>query len=319
MNYVGIDVAKEKLDVHINPENTYFRIDNSSKEIKKLTKQLVKLHPDLIVMESTGNLELSLAYTLSEAGLKVSRVNPRRVRDFAKASKRLAKTDKIDASVIAHFAEVFKPEPENLPDKETLEKMELLRRRSQLIEMRTAEENRALTVFSAEIKENIKKHIEFIDIEIQEIGKELNAWLKSSPELKGKQDLLQSVKSVGPVLSTTLILELPELGQVSNKKISALVGLAPINRDSGKMRGKRTIWGGRKSVRAALYMPTVNAIVHNPVIKKFYERLIANGKLKKVALTACMHKLLIILNSIIKSGKKWDPAYFEKKDSAIKG
>lgn len=312
MRNVGIDVSKAKLDVHIRPDNNFFTIDNDGKSIKKLITKLKKLQPELILLEPSGGYE-QLAYnSLAEAGLKVTLANPKRIRAFAIAINQIAKTDKIDASVIAQFAEVVKPEIRPIPDKKTKALQAILRRRTELVAEKTAETNR-LQVAMPEIKEGIKRHINWLTEEIEAIEEILFKAVDENPVFKEKAELLEEVPGVGRILSVTLLLELPELGFLSNKEIAALVGLAPVTRESGTWKGKKSIIGGRKEVRTALFMPTTTAIRHNPVIKEFYNRLTGKGKLYKVSITACMHKLLTILNSIMKSGKTWDPNYFKNK------
>lgn len=305
---VGIDVSKDNLDVKILPSGEFHHIPNDKKGVKKLVKILTKIFPELIVIEPTGGYE-KLAYnTLSQAGLKVALVNPKRVRSFATAINKLAKTDKIDAEVLAKFGELIKPPVRPIPDKELTALQAKIRRRTDLVIMKTAESNR-LAVSADEVKQEITEHIKFLNNTIKRIEKEVSKELKEIPEIWKKVQLLQEVPGVGKILAITLILELPELGQLSNKEITALAGLAPITRESGKFKGKKSIYGGRKELRTALYMPVVSAISHNPSIKDFYNRLINKGKLAKVALTACMRKLLVILNSIMKNETKWNPQH----------
>ena len=305
---VGIDVSKDNLDVKILPSGEFHHIPNDKKGVKKLVKILTKIFPELIVIEPTGGYE-KLAYnTLSQAGLKVALVNPKRVRSFATAINKLAKTDKIDAEVLAKFGELIKPPVRPIPDKELTALQAKIRRRTDLVIMKTAESNR-LAVSADEVKQEITEHIKFLNNTIKRIEKEVSKELKEIPEIWKKVQLLQEVPGVGTILAITLILELPELGQLSNKEITALAGLAPITRESGKFKGKKSIYGGRKELRTALYMPIVSAISHNPSIKDFYNRLINKGKLAKVALTACMRKLLVILNSIMKNETKWNPQH----------
>lgn len=305
---VGIDVSKDNLDVKILPSGEFHHIPNDKKGVKKLVKILTKIFPELIVIEPTGGYE-KLAYnTLSQAGLKVALVNPKRVRSFATAINKLAKTDKIDAEVLAKFGELIKPPVRPIPDKELTALQAKIRRRTDLVIMKTAESNR-LAVSADEVKQEITEHIKFLNNTIKRIEKEVSKELKEIPEIWKKVQLLQEVPGVGTILAITLILELPELGQLSNKEITALAGLAPITRESGKFKGKKSIYGGRKELRTALYMPVVSAISHNPSIKDFYNRLINKGKLAKVALTACMRKLLVILNSIMKNETKWNPQH----------
>lgn len=311
MKYVGIDISKEKLDIHIRPTNTFFVVKNNKEDILKLTKELKELNPEMVVMESTGGLEMPLLISLFEEGIKVASVNPRKTRSFALALGYLEKTDKIDAKVISHFAEAVKPSLQVLPDEKTREMNALMTRRRQLMEILKGEKNRLSSCLES-VKKRVDGHITWIKNEIEDIYKELSIHINSKIEFQEMEKLLTSVIGVGKVLSNSILSGLPEIGKLSNKEISKLVGLAPINKDSGKMRGKRMICGGREDIRTALYMPTLSAIRWNSVIKSFYERLIASGKPKKVAIVACMHKLLIILNSIIKNKKEWDKDFKSK-------
>ena len=258
-----------------------------------------------MVMEATGGLEGPVAAALAVAKIPTAVVNPRQVRDFARATGRLAKTDAIDATVLAHFAEALHPEPRPLPDKKSKEMSDLLARRGQVVGMITAEKNRLSRVVSLRVVEAIKAHIVFLDEELKDIDNDLKQAVMSSPLWRAKEDLLQSVPGIGHVTSITLLCELPELGTLGRKEIACLVGVAPINRDSGTYRGKRMVYGGRARVRSALYMATLVATQHNPVIRAFYHRLVEAGKAKKVALTACMRKLLTILNAMIKHNTPW--------------
>jgi transposase len=305
---VGIDVSKDKLDVKILPSGDFHQIPNDKKGVKKLAKILTKDFPELIVIEPTAGYEKLAYHSLSQAGMKVALVNPKRVRAFATAINQLAKTDKIDAEVLAKFAIMIKPPVRPVPEKAITVLQAKMRRRTDLINIKTAESNR-LAVSADEVKEEITLHIKFLDNSVKLIEKEVYKALKEIPELWEKIKLLQEVPGVGKILAMTLLLELPELGQLSNKEITALAGLAPITRESGKFKGKKSIYGGRKELRTALYMPIVSAITHNPVINTFYHRLISKGKLAKVALTACMRKILVILNSIMKNGTKWNSEY----------
>jgi transposase len=311
MGNVGIDVSKDKLDVKILPEGDYYSISNDKAEVKKLVKILKKVSPELIVIEPTGGYEQTAYQALSQAGLKVALVNPKRVRAFATALNQLAKTDKIDAEVLAKFGELIKPPVRPVPEKSETVLKAKLRWRTDLINIKTAESNR-LKISVDEVKNGIKKHINFLDNQIKELEKEIYQALKNKPNLWKKVKLLEEVPGVGRILAMTLILELPELGQLSNKEIAALAGLAPVTRESGKFKGKKAILGGRKELRKSLYMPIVSALTYNPSIKEFYQRLIGKGKLPKVALTACMRKLLVILNSIMKNGTSWDNNYKAK-------
>jgi len=248
---------------------------------------------------------MPLAAALAVAGMPVVVVNPRQVRDFAKATGKLAKTDTIDARILAHFAAVIRPVVRPLPDASSQELTAILTRRRQLVDMITAERNRLHAARSKSVKEHIKAHVTWLQAESSQIDKELNQSVRESSVWREKDDLLRSVPGVGPVLSTTLLAQLPELGALNRKQIAALVGVAPLNRDSGTFRGRRTVWGGRAAVRAVLYMATLVAVRHNPLIRTFYQRLLTAGKAKKVALTACMRKLLTILNAILKHRIPW--------------
>jgi transposase len=316
MKYVGIDVSKDKLDVFIRPDKKHFVIANNEAELIKLSLQLEEIAPELIAVESTGGYENLLVEILSGKGLKVARVNPLYIKNFAKSGGSKAKTDKLDSSIIAHYAEVYNPPVVILASDEERELDELITRRKQLIAFRTADQNRLKKV-RGKIAKDIEEHIDWLDKRVKEIDEMLNKSIKESPELKKKEELLRSVPGVGEVLSKTILMQLPELGTLSNKKIASLVGLAPFNRDSGKYKGQMRIFGGRKTLRSAMYMPTWVAVKHNPVLKGFYERLIAKGKKPKVAITACMHKLLHILNSIIKHGIKWENDFLKNKADVL--
>jgi transposase len=269
-----------------------------------VVERLQALQPELIVLEPTGGYERLLVAALAQAGLPVAVVNARQVRDFAKATGRLAKTDALDAQVLAHFADAVHPTPRPLPDAQTQELEAVLERRRQLVGMRTAERNRLHTAPKA-VRAGIKAHITWLDGELQTIDGELDGMIQMSPLWREQEDLLRSVPGIGPVVALTLLAELPELGRLDRRKLAALVGVAPLNRDSGSLRGKRTIWGGRGQVRSTLYMATLTAIRYNPVIRAFYQRLCAAGKPKKTALTACMRKLLTILHAILMRRTPW--------------
>lgn len=303
--FVGIDMAKEKIDIAVHHSEQRWSFANTEEGIGQTISCLRKLSPDLVVLEATGGMELPLAAALAVAGIPLAVVNPRQVRDFAKATGRLAKTDSIDAGVLAHFACAVQPTPRPLPDLQTQELTAILTRRHQVIEMITAESNRLRIVRVKAVRERIQAHIRWLKGELTNIDAKLRKTIRQSPVWREKDDLLKSVPAVGPVLSTTLLAHLPELGTLNRRQISALVGVAPFNHDSGTLRGKRTIWGGRATVRSALYMATLVATRYNPVIRDFYQRLCAAGKAKKVALTACMRKLLTILNAILKHRTPW--------------
>lgn len=309
--WIGIDVAKATLDVHVRPSDEQWTVANDEAGIRQLVDQVRGAAPTQVVLEATGGYELAVVSALAAAGLPVVVVNPRQVRDFAKATGQLAKTDRLDAAVLARFAEVVQPEARTLATAEQQELDALLTRRRQLIDMLTAEKNRLGQVFvraGASVRKSLKAHIAFLERELQRADTDLGDRIRQSPLWREREDLLRSAPGVGPVLSRTLLAALPELGRLDRKAIAALVGVAPMNRDSGLMRGKRMIFGGRAPVRTALYMGALTATRCNPVIRQFYQRLVATGKPKKVALTACMRKLLIILNAMVRQGTPWSPA-----------
>lgn len=302
--YVGVDVSKDTLDVAARPRQQAGSFRNTETGINGAVTYLKKLAPVLVVMEATGGLEMSLAAALGVVGIPVAVVNPRQVRDYAKSMGKLAKTDKIDAQVMADFAAAVHPEPRPLTDSQSQELKDILTRRSQLNEMITAEKNR-LFRSRGSVSDHIKSHIAWLEQELDDMNSSLHCFIQESPIWRENDSLLQSVPGVGPILSSTLLAELPELGKLNRKQIAALAGVAPLNRDSGKFRGKRTVWGGRAKVRAALYMSTLVATRRNAIIRCFYERLIAAGKAKKAAITACMRKLLTILNAMMKHRTSW--------------
>ncbi|MDP3793870.1 MAG: IS110 family transposase [Candidatus Uhrbacteria bacterium] len=306
--YVGVDVAKAHLDVVVTPTEAQWRATNDGAGIAQVVTRLQELQPALVVLEATGGLELPLVAALAAAAVPLAVVNPRQVRDFAKAMGRLAKTDRLDAQTLALFAERVRPTPRPLPDAEAQVLGALLARRRQLVEMRTAEKNRLGSALPR-VKPGVQDHINWLEQELTKLDDELGRTLRQSPLWREKEDLLRSVPGVGPVLTLTLLAELPELGTLDRRQIAALAGVAPLNRDSGTLRGKRTTWGGRASVRAALYMATLVASRYNPLIRSFYQRLCAAGKPKKVALTACMRKLLTILNAMLKHHVPWQVDY----------
>jgi transposase len=301
---IGIDVAKAHLDVAVRPSGDQWQVANTEEGIAGLLGRLTPLAPSLVVLEASGGWELAVVAALAEAQLPVAVVNPRQVHDFAKAVGQLAKTDQLDAQVIARFGEAVHPEPRPLPDAEAQALGALLARRRQVIGMRTAERQRLGTALGA-VRPRIAAHLAWLDQELAELDDDLGRRLHDSPLWREREELLRSVPGIGPVVATTLVAELPELGRLDRKRIAALVGLAPLARDSGSLRGKRLVWGGRGQVRAALYMATLVATRHNPVIHAFYARLLKAGKAKKVALTACMHKLLLILNAIVRANAPW--------------
>jgi len=306
MLFIGIDVAKAQLEFACQPRGESGTVPNADDGIRELVTRCQALTPTLIVLEATGGYEAALVAALATAGLPVVVANPRQVRDFAKATGQLAKTDALDAQVLALFAERVRPVPRPLPDAAIQALDALLTRRRQLVEMLTAERNRLLIARSA-VRRDLHQHIRFLERRLREADDDLHTAVKASPAWRVKDDLLQSVPGVGRVVSLTLLAELPELGRLSHKEIAALVGVAPLNRDSGTLRGKRLVYGGRAPVRAVLYMAALVASKCNPVIRAFYLRLRAAGKPAKLALTACMRKLLTILNAIARDGAPWQP------------
>lgn len=303
--FVGIDVSKAQLDLAFRPEGQ-FSAPNDEAGCAQVLERLSAVQPTLVVLEATGGWEIPLTGVLAAAGMPVVVVNPRHVRDFAKATGQLAKTDALDAQTLAHFAEVLRPEPRPLADEQTQTLAAILARRRQLVEMLTAEKNR-LGSAPKPVRKSLRTHITWLERELAQTDRDLAHAIRESPVWREKEALLRSTPGVGPVLTTTLLANLPELGTLTGKQIAALVGVAPLNRDSGTLRGKRTVWGGRAQVRAILYMGAIVAARFNPVIRAFYLRLRAAGKAKKVVLTACMRKLLIILNAMVKHRTPWCP------------
>jgi transposase len=306
--FVGIDVSKDQVDVHIRPSGEAFVVAREEDALNALALRLQSVKPQLVVLEATGGLQVRVAAALSAAGLPVAVVNPRQVRDFAKATGQLAKTDRLDAKIIAAFAEATNPVPRPLPDEATQMLQALVGRRRDLIGMQVAERNRLRQAESAWLRKDLEKHLAELAKFIADIDLAIENHVKGSPIWQVQEDLLQSVPGVGKIVSRSLLAELPELGRLSRRKIAALVGLAPFAQDSGTMRGRRMIRGGRGSVRHVLYMATITGVRFNPVIRTMYQRLTAAGKPAKVALTACMRKLLTILNAIARDQKPWQPA-----------
>ena len=300
--FVGIDVAKAALDVFIGSAGTAFTVANDEVGIKELVSQLVPA--DLVILEATGGLETPVASALAAAGIAVAIVNPRQVRDFARATGRLAKTDRLDAAVLARFGEAVRPEARPLADAQAQALEALVTRRRQLVEMLTAEKNRRARAPKVLLR-SIDEHIRWLEKRLAGFDDELGALIRQTPLWRERDELLRSVPGVGQVLSSTLLAQLPELGMLNRKQIAALAGLAPFNRDSGSMRGSRCIWGGRAQVRRVLYMATVAGVRSNPAIRTFYLRLRANGKHAKPALTACMRKFLVILNAMLHHKTHW--------------
>lgn len=302
--WVGIDVCYQHLDVYIRPSEKFFQVTNNEVGIGKLVQTLNNIQPELVVLEATGGMEIEAVIQLTQAGLAVAVINPRQARDFAKATGQLAKTDAIDAKVLAQFADAIRPEVRQISDESSRQLEDLVQRRRQISNMITAEKNRRRGKTNS-VTASIDEHIEWLEQQLKEIESQIKQAIAVNQDWQQKQKLLTSVPGVGEVVAVTLISSLPELGTLSHKSISYLVGVAPLNRDSGKFRGKRRIWGGRAKIRCVLYMAALVAIRFNPPIKTFYERLIQKGKLKKVAITACMHKLLIFLNAMMKNNQTW--------------
>lgn len=303
--FVGIDVSKAQLDMAIRPEGRC-SAPNDDAGFAQVIEYLKAVSPTLVVLEATGGLEIPLTGALAAAGMPVVVVNPRHVRAFAKAAGKLAKTDALDAQLLAQFAEVMRPAVRPLPDAQTQALAALLTRRRQLVEMLTAEKNR-LTQARPPVRKSLRAHIAWLERALDQADADLAQAIHESPVWREQDELLRSVPGVGPVLTTTLLANLPELGTLTGKQIAALVGVAPLNRDSGTLRGRRTVWRGRAHVRAVLYMGAIVAARFNPTIRAFYQRLLAAGKAKKVALTACMRKLLTILNAMLKHKTPWRP------------
>jgi len=301
---IGIDVSKTQLDLAVHPSGEQWSRPNDEAGIRATVARVAELRPMVIVLEATGGLQVPLVGALAAAGLPVVVVNPRQVRDFAKATGRLAKTDALDAAVLAQFGAAVRPTPRPLPDAATQALAALLTRRRQLLAMLVAEQNRLAGAPHA-LHAELRTHIRWLQKRLSRVDTELTHTIRTSPVWREKQDLLQSVPGVGPVLSSTLLAALPELGTLTARQLAALVGVAPLNRDSGTLRGHRGVWGGRAVVRHALYMGALVAARYNPVIRAFYQRLCAAGKPKKVALIACMHKLLTILNALLKHRTPW--------------
>lgn len=305
--YVGIDVAKDQVDVAVRPTGQRWTISYDEAGVRELVSQVNALEPVMVLLEATGGLELPLVVALATEALPVVIVNPRQVRDFARATGILAKTDSLDAAVLAHFADAVRPEVRPLKDAETQVLASLVARRHQVIAMLVSEKNRLRTAINA-VRPRVEAHIAWLEQELKDLDEGLRQTLRQSPLWREKDDLLRTVPGVGEQVSLTLLAYVPELGTLDRRQVAALVGVAPFNWDSGKLRGKRIVWGGRARVRALLYMGAVVASQYNPVIRDFYQRLLAAGKPKKLALTACMRKLLVILNAMLKNRSPWhDP------------
>ena len=304
--FVGLDVSKQHLDVAVRPQGRHFVTPNNERGIKQLVKRLAALKPQLIVLEASGGYEFLALAALAEAQLPVALINPLAVRKFAGATGKLAKSDKIDAQVLAHFAEALRPEPRPLPDQAHQALKATLQRRMQVVKMIGQEENRLEKTFIPALRQDIQDHLTWLRRRLKELDRELDDQIRQSPLWRDRDRLHQSITGIGPVVSRAIITHLPEIGILPGKKVVALVGVAPYNRDSGRFRGKRMIRGGRSYLRRLLYMAAVVASRFNPVIRTFYQRLLAAGKPKKLALTACMRKLVLILNAMVKNNQPWN-------------
>lgn len=302
--WVGIDVSKDFLDVHVRPSAQAFRVANDEDGFTDLVARLQSLRPAAVVLEATGGYEIPVVAALANAGLAPAVVNPRQARRFAEGVGRLAKTDPIDAAVLAHFAEAVRPEPRPVPDADARFLGDLLARRRQLVQMRVSEQHRLPTA-AGPLRKGVQRHIDYLDRQIKGIEDDLATAVKASPAWRERDELLQSVPGVGPQVSRTLLAELPELGTLTGRQLSALCGLAPFNRDSGRRRGPRSIYGGRSHVRAALYQAALVAMRWNAPLKGVYEKLLERGKAKKVALIAVARRLLVILNALVRTGSPW--------------
>jgi transposase len=305
--FAGVDVSKARLDVAVTGSDETWSVSNASDGIAQLVDRLREIQPELVVMEATGGFEIPAAAALAAAEIPIVIANPRQVRDFAKSTGQLAKTDALDAQMIALFAERVRPQVRPLPDEDARILDAIVGRRRQIIGMITAEKNRLGPALPA-VHKSIEQNIHWLERQLERVDSDLDARIRKSPVWQAKHNLLRDVPGVGPNLARTLIAELPELGRLSNKQIAALVGVAPLARDSGLFRGKRRVWGGRAPVRSALYMSILSATKWNPVIRVFYQRLRDNGKPPKVAMVACMRKLLTILNAMVRDGQEWDPS-----------
>jgi transposase len=303
--FVGIDVSKDRLDVHVLPSDEAFAVARHGEGLERLVERLRGLPATLVVLEATGGYETVVAAALAAAGLPLVVVNPRQIRDFARAVGRLAKTDRLDAQIIARFAEAVRPEPRPVPDAAAQALGELVARRRQIVEMIGAENNRRRHLTHKRVLRGLARIVAELQAQLTEIEREIDDNVRGTPAWRDKEDLLKSVPGIGPTIARTLIAELPELGRLDRRKIASLAGLAPINRDSGTLRGRRAIAGGRSTVRAALYMAVMVSIRHKLPLATTYNRLRQAGKAPKAAIAACMRKLVTILNAILRDQKPW--------------
>jgi transposase len=306
--FVGIDVSKDRLDVHLRPSGQVFAVPRDGPGLDQLLARLRTEPPALVVIEATGGFELTVAAAIAGAGLPLAVVNPRQIRDFARATGRLAKTDRLDAAAIALFAERVRPTPRPVPDAAAQALAELVSRRRQIVEMIGMEQNRSRQARAPKVARTIRATLKVLEVQLTALDHDIDDAIRGSPAWRAADDLLQSVPGIGDVTARTLIAEMPELGRLDRREAAALIGVAPVNRDSGQMRGHRAIAGGRTSVRNLLYMATLTAIRWNPVLKPHYQQLIARGRPKKVAIVACMRRLLGIINAILRAGTPWKNA-----------
>jgi len=306
-NCIGIDVAKQYFDLHILETGQDRRMENSAGGIAKFVALCNKIKPELIVMEATGGYELILAATVQAEGFAVAVVNPRRIRDFARAAGQIAKTDKLDARIIAQFAATMEPMPTEQINESTQKLKALVARRNQLVGLHTAESNRLEHANGKEIRRSIAAVLKVIESQLKTIDRQITEHIDNTPRLRQRSEILDSVPGIGPTTANMLVTELPELGRLNRRQIAALVGVAPIARDSGTFRGKRTTGGGRKKIRSRLFMPTLVAVRHNPVLRAYYNKLLGRGKCNMVALVAVMRKLICIMNTMAKNNQKWNP------------
>ena len=306
--FVGIDVAKDHLDVHIRPTDEAFRVSHDDAGFAVLLARLRAAAPILVVLEASGGYEVTVAAALASASLPLAVVNPRQVRDYARALGQLAKTDRLDARVLARFAETVRPAARPVPDAQAQALGELIARRRQLVDMLVAEQNRRRLLRDRRLQRHVDAHIAWLEEALRRLDHDLTTLVRSTPVWREADDLLRSVPGIGPVTASTLIADLPELGRLDRRRIAALVGLAPFARDSGAFRGRRMIAGGRAPIRRVLYMATLSAIKCNPAIRAFHHRLVTAGRPGKVAITAAMRKLLTILNAMLRDRRPWQPA-----------
>jgi transposase len=308
-NCIGIDVAKQYFDMHCLKTGQDRRMDNSTDGIRQCVALCNEIRPELIVMEATGGYELALASALQTEGFAVAVTNPRRIREFARAAGQIAKTDKLDARIIARFAATLEPMPTEQINENTQKLKALVARRSQLVGLHTAESNRLEHADARDIRRSINAVLKVIEAQLKTIDRQIEEHIRNTPQLQQRAETIDSVPGVGPTTAAMLVTELPELGRLNRRQIAALVGVAPIARDSGTFRGKRMTGGGRKNIRSRLFMPTLVAVRHNPVLKAYYVRLVGQGKCKMVALVAAMRKLICILNTMIKKNQNWQPNF----------